>query len=82
MEARKAKPGAARVWFTTAVPAGPSQQVCGFKKSLEPSPRQAYREDVSQSFRISLRVFPHTVRTRNLRRHKHAGRLTVFGDHE
>lgn len=77
------KPGAAGVWFTTAVPAGASQQVCGFKKSLEPSPRQAYSEEFSPSFRIFLRVFPHTVRmSRRFRRHKLAGRLTILGDHK
>ena len=77
------KPGAARVWCATAVPGGASQQVCGFKKSLRPSSRLAYSEEVSQFFLISLRIFQHTVRmSRNLRRHKLAGGLTVLGDHE
>ncbi len=77
------KPGAAGVWFTTAVPAGPSQQVCGFKKSLEPSPCLAYSEEVSWFFRIFLRIFPQTVRmSRHLRWHELAGGVTVLGDHE
>lgn len=83
MEARRAKTGRSGVWFTTAVPAGPSQQVCGFKKSLEPSPCLAYSEVVSWFFRISLRIFPQTVRmSRHLKRYKLAGGLTVLGDHE
>lgn len=70
MEARRAKTGAARVWFTTAVPVGASQQVRGFKKSLEPSPRLDYSEEVSYFSRISLRIFPHTVRmSPRFRRH-------------
>lgn len=77
------KPGAARVGCTTAVPGGASQQICGFKKSLETSSRLAYSEEVSLFFRISLRIFQHAVRmSRHLRWHKPAGRLTVFGDDE
>jgi len=44
------KPGGARVWCSTAVPGGASQQVCGFRKFLESSTRLDYSEDVSSFF--------------------------------